>query len=73
MTPRPIASTNYGGWVEVECTQMCGWKPEKQASSEAVRHVRATGHETAVKHHSSIHYHVRWSDEKPTSGTESVR
>lgn len=56
---RPIASTGYSGWLEVECTQKCGWKPERQASSEAVRHVKATGHETAVIHHSSIHYHVR--------------
>lgn len=56
---RPIASTNYGGWVEIECTQMCGWKPTEQVSREAVRHVKDTGHETAVKHHSSIHYHVR--------------
>lgn len=62
----PIASTNYGGWVEVECCQMCGWKPEDQRSSEAVKHTKATGHETAVKHHSSIHYHVRAALSKPS-------
>ena len=27
---RPIASTDYGQWIEVECTQMCGWKPSEQ-------------------------------------------
>jgi hypothetical protein len=56
---RPVASTHYSATIEVECVQVCGWKPGRQASSEAVRHVKATGHETAVKHHSSIHYHVR--------------
>ena len=56
---RPIASTEYDAWLEVECVQQCGWQPSEQLSREAVRHVKDTGHETAVKRHSSIHYHVR--------------
>ena len=60
----PIASTRYSAWLEIECTQQCGWKAERQASSEAVKHVKTTGHETAVVHHSSIHYHVRREDSR---------
>jgi hypothetical protein len=54
-----LASTRYSRWIKVECVQMCGWQPPKSATTEAVKHTKTTGHETAVSY---IHYHQRQED-----------